>query len=46
MECRCYRGGQGRTKLKVLDYARRDYRTLLLGAALVAGVIVLKRFGL
>ena len=46
MECRCYQGGQGRTKLKVLHYARRDYLTLLLGAALVAGVIVLKRFGL
>lgn len=46
MECRCYQGGQGRTKLKVLRYARRDYLTLLLGAALVAGVIVLKSFGL
>lgn len=46
MECRCYQGGQGRTKLKVLRYVRRDYLTLLLGAALVAGVIVLKSFGL
>ena len=46
MECRCYQGGEGRTKLKVLHYARRDYLTLFLGAALVAGVITLKSFGL
>ena len=45
-ECRCYQGGEGRTKLKVLHYARRDYLTLFLGAALVAGVITLKSFGL
>ena len=46
MECRCYQGGEGRTKLKVLHYARRDYLTLFLGVALVAGVITLKSFGL
>lgn len=46
MECRCYQGGEGRTKLKVLHYARRDYLTLFLGTALVAGVITLKSFGL
>lgn len=26
MEARCYRGGDGRTKMKPLTYARRDYR--------------------
>ena len=46
MECRCYQGGEGRTKLKVLHYARRDYLTLFLRAALVAGGITLKSFGL
>ena len=46
MECRCYQGGEGRTKLKVLKYARRDAVTLLLGAALVAVVAVCKSFGL
>ena len=46
MECRCYQGGEGRTKLKVLKYARRDAATLLLGAALVAVVSVCKSFGL
>lgn len=25
MECRCYRGGEGRTRLKVLHCTRRDY---------------------
>jgi len=25
MECRCYRGGDGRTRLKVLRCTRQDY---------------------
>ncbi len=28
MEARCYRGGEGRTKMKPLKYAGRDYRSL------------------
>ena len=28
MECRCYHGGEGRTKLHVLRYETRDYLTL------------------
>ena len=46
MECRCYHGGQGRTRMKQLRYARRDYLTWLLGAVILAGVIVLRSFGL
>ena len=46
MECRCYQGGQGRTKMKLLRYMRRDYLTYLVGIALLAGIIVLNRFGL
>ncbi|MDD6643260.1 MAG: energy-coupling factor transporter transmembrane component T family protein [Faecousia sp.] len=46
MECRCYHGGKGRTKLKQLRYRRRDVLTLLLGAALLSGVIVMRHFGL
>ena len=46
MECRCYHGGEGRTKLHVLKYERRDYVALLLGAVVVAIVLVLRRFGL
>ncbi|BAK99291.1 putative cobalt ABC transporter permease protein [Oscillibacter valericigenes Sjm18-20] len=45
MECRCYHGGEGRTKLNPLKYAARDYWALACGAAVTAGVIVLGRFG-
>ena len=40
MECRCYHGGEGRTKLHVLRYAARDYAVLGFFLALAAGVIV------
>ncbi len=46
MECRCYQGGEGRTKMKTLKYASRDAVTLSLGAVLLAGVITLKALGL
>ena len=46
MECRCYHGGEGRTKLHVLRYRRRDWIALVLGGLIMAGVIVLGRFGL
>lgn len=46
MECRCYHGGKGRTKLKQLRFHRRDILTLLLGAMLLAGIITLRHFGL
>lgn len=46
MECRCYHGGDGRTRLKVLRYARRDYLTLLLGAVLIGAIVLLKYLGL
>ena len=42
MECRCYHGGEGRTKLNVLRYETRDYLVLGYYAALVAVVIVLR----
>ena len=46
MECRCYHGDEGRTKLKQLHYRARDIITLLLGAALLGGIITLRCFGL
>lgn len=46
MEARCYHGGEGRTRLNVLRFAGRDYMGLALGIAVLAGVIVLARFGL
>lgn len=45
MECRCYRGGEGRTKLKVLRTRASDYLFLLLMAALCGVVIFANRFG-
>ena len=46
MECRCYHGGEGRTKLHVLKYERRDYIALALGVLVVAAVLVLRHMGL
>ena len=46
MECRCYQGGVGRTRMKQLSYAGRDYIALLVGILLLAAVITLKVFGL
>jgi len=46
MECRCYHGGEGRTKLKVLHYQKIDVFALLLGVLMTAGIFVLGHFGL
>ena len=46
MECRCYQGGEGRTKMKILHYTRNDFMAFGAGALLVAGVFLLGRFGL
>ena len=46
MECRCYQGGDGRTKMKLLRYKRYDLITFLVIAALVALVILVSSFGL
>ena len=40
MECRCYRGAKGRTKLVKLSARPRDFFALLLFAVLLAGVYV------
>ncbi len=45
MECRCYHGGDGRTKLHVLKYQRRDYVALAGGVVILALVVVLRRLG-
>ena len=45
MECRCYHGGDGRTKLHVLKYQRRDYVALTGGVVILALVVVLRRLG-
>jgi energy-coupling factor transport system permease protein len=46
MECRCYHGGEGRTRMKQLRFARMDFVALALGAVILALVCVLRHFGL
>ena len=46
MECRCYQGGEGRTKMKLLRYTLWDFRAFGIGAALLICTIVLASFGL
>ena len=46
MECRCYQGGEGRTKMKLLRYHRNDLVTFCIGAAVIVVVVVLASFGL
>ena len=46
MESRCYHGGEGRTRMKVLKTAMRDYIALLLGAVVVVAVVLLGRVGI
>ena len=44
MECHCYHGGEGRTRLKVMHTAPRDYVAIAIMLALFAGVIVINCF--
>ena len=46
MECRCYQGDEGRTKMKLLRYHRADMEAFALGGLVLVLVIVLKYFGL
>ena len=46
MECRCYQGGEGRTKMKLLRFSRVDIQAFAVCTCLVAGVITLAAFGL
>ena len=45
MECRCYQGGEGRTKLKQLHYTRLDFTAYGFGAVLLLGVWLLSMMG-
>ncbi len=45
MECRCYHGGDGRTKMKLLRYKRRDFCAFGIGLAVLAAIVVITRFG-
>ena len=46
MECRCYQGGEGRTKMKLLRFSRVDIQAFAICTGLLAAVITLAAFGL
>ena len=46
MECRCYHGDEGRTKMKLLRYKRADFGTFGIGAVLLAAITILAAFGM
>ena len=44
MECRCYKGGEGRTRMRQLKIAARDIIAIVIMLTLFAGIIVLNCF--
>ena len=46
MESRCYHGGEGRTRMKQLSMALRDWIALAVGILLLALVILFRRLGI
>jgi len=46
MECRCYHGGEGRTRLKVLRFRAVDFVMLVLLVGVGVGLVFLNRNGL
>ena len=46
MECRCYHGGEGRTRLRQLRFQSFDWIALVLAVLLIAAVVLLGRLSL
>ena len=46
MECRCYHGGEGRTRMKILKYSPGDFVAIGLVILFGAGLVVLNRLGI
>lgn len=46
MECRCYQGGEGRTKMKLLRYHRNDFAAFGIAVLMVVVISILAGFGL
>lgn len=44
MECRCYRGGTGRTRMKTLKLSARDIVSFVITAIVILGVILCNTF--
>ena len=45
MLCRCYHGGEGRTKMNILHFAGRDFAALLFGTGIVTAIVLLRQIG-
>lgn len=41
MECRCYNGGEGRQRMKQLQYSTKDFVSFILSAIICSGVLAL-----
>lgn len=46
MDCRCYHGGEGRTRLKILHFRASDVVAMLLVTAFGVGIFFLNRLGI
>ena len=46
MECRCYQGGEGRTKMKLLRYTQWDFKAFGVAAVVLATILLLRSMGL
>ena len=46
MESRCYHGGEGRTRMKQLQFTGLDTAAFLLGAVFLTGIFIMKRYGM
>ena len=44
MECRCYHGGEGRTRLKVLKYTKQDAISCMVCMAVFAAIFATRFF--
>lgn len=44
MECRCYRGGEGRTKMKVMKLQTRDYMALAIVIIFISLIVMFNYF--
>lgn len=45
MECRCYRGGEGRTRMKQLHLSKRDGVCIVISIIIIACIVLLNVFG-
>jgi len=46
MECRCYQGGEGRTRMRCLQFTGVDYGTIALTAVWIGGFVTARVLGM